>query len=62
MRDHINSAAGLTIGVDLGDRVSHFTVLDPSGEVVERGTLDSRLDSFLDRFAGWPPSRVSIPR
>ncbi len=47
-----------TIGVDLGDRTSHFCILDAEGEVIERGKLETEGTCFQHAFSKWSPSRV----
>jgi len=47
-----------TIGVDLGDRTSHFCILDAEGEVMERGQLETEGTCFQHAFSQWSPSRV----
>lgn len=41
----------VTIGLDLGDRFSHFCVLSASGEVVEEGRVPTRRTGFESRFS-----------
>jgi transposase len=64
MRKHTSIStdvkAELTIGVDLGDRYSHFCVLDASGEVVEDGRVTTSPAGLSRRFRSYPPSRVAI--
>lgn len=48
----------LTIGIDLGDRVSHACVLDARGEVRDRLKVPSNRESFEACFRALPPSRV----
>jgi len=51
---------GLTLGLDLGDRTTHFAVLDVQGQIVERGTVATTREAFCQRFAKLPPSRVVL--
>ena len=53
-------SAGFTVGLDLGDRVTHFTLLDTRGEVVERGTVATTRDALRSQFQQLPPSRVVL--
>jgi transposase len=48
----------LTIGIDLGDRVSHVCVLDASGKVRDRLKVTSNRESFEECFRSFPASRV----
>lgn len=50
----------LSIGIDLGDRTSHYCVLDTLGEVVERGELRTTPEAFRTRFAAFPPSQLAL--
>jgi len=50
----------LTIGIDLGDRFSHFCVLDSNGEVVEEGRLRTTQDAFRQRFVGITAARIAL--
>jgi transposase len=51
---------GLTVGLDLGDRVTHFALLDVQGEVVERGTVATTREALRTRFQELSPSRVVL--
>ncbi len=48
----------MTIGVDLGDRQSHFCVLDANGDVVTRGHLWTTKQAFAKFFRRRGGSRV----
>ncbi len=50
----------LTIGIDLGDRVSHYCKLDCFGEVLERGRIATASESFHNFLSAQPRSRVVI--
>jgi len=50
----------LSIGIDLGDRFSHFCVLDTDGEVVEEGRLRTTPDAFRQRFVGIAGARIAL--
>jgi len=49
-----------TIGLDVGDRMSHLCILDGSGEVVEEGSLRTTAPALGRRFTGMPPARVVL--
>lgn len=52
--------AHVTIGIDLGDRVSHACVLDdPTGKVLDRMSFPTSAEGF-ERFRSLPPSRIVI--
>jgi transposase len=48
-----------TIGIDLGDKVSRYCVLDPAGEVVEEGNFRNQVSSIEAHFAG-EPRRIAL--
>jgi transposase len=49
-----------TIGIDLGDKFSHYCVLNPEAEVIETGRLQTTREAFTARFATMPPVRVAM--
>jgi transposase len=51
---------GLTLGLDLGDRKTHFALLDAQGELIERGVVATTREAMRKRFADLPPSRVVL--
>jgi transposase len=53
-------AARLTIGLDLGDRVSCFCVLDDNGEVIGRDVVGTERQSMEREFKKFPHSRVAL--
>lgn len=50
----------LTIGIDLGDKHSHLCVLDGEGTIVEESRLQTKPDTFRQRFGGISPARIAI--
>jgi transposase len=50
----------LTIGLDLGDRFSHFVALDADGAVSEEGRLRTTPDGLRGRFGTMPRTRIAI--
>jgi transposase len=50
----------MTIGIDLGDRLSHVCVLNEAGEVIERRRIATREPSLRRELAAYPPSRVVL--
>ena len=52
--------AEITIGLDVGDRLSHYCKLDVRGEVVERGEVKSEQGALTELFKGMPRSRVVL--
>lgn len=56
MREHSKK----TIGVDLGDRWSHYCVLDGNGDVVDRGRVRTKRERFAARFGKLEPARIAL--
>jgi transposase len=50
----------LTVGLDVGDRITHLCVLDARGEVLETDRIRSTQAGFHKRFAGQPRARVVL--
>lgn len=50
----------MTIGIDLGDRRSHFCVLNEQAQVIARGFLPTTITAFRREFEALPPSLVAI--
>jgi transposase len=50
----------MTIGLDLGDRNTHYCVLDEAGEVVSRGQLPTSTSGIQSFFEKMPSSRVAL--
>ena len=61
MKKHskIQKPAGETIGIDLGDKVSRYCILDQEGEVVEEGTFRNQASSIEKHF-GDQPRRIAL--
>ena len=53
-------SSGITMGVDLGDRVSHYSVLDSRGGELERGKIETRWADFESFFRSRASCRVVI--
>lgn len=50
---------GETIGIDLGDQVSRYCIVDRDGDVVEEGSFRNQASSIQKHFAG-QPRRVAL--
>src|SRR5260370_22805628 len=50
----------MTIGIDLGDRKSHFCVLNDQAQVIAQGWLPTITTDFRREFEGLPASLVAI--
>jgi transposase len=48
-----------TIGIDLGDRTSHYCTLTDNGDVLVEGRLKSTPTAFRDQFASFPKATVA---
>jgi transposase len=51
---------GVTIGIDLGDKLSHYCILDEAGEVIESGSVHNVEPSVRKHFGGEPPAIVAL--
>jgi transposase len=50
----------LTVGIDIGDKYSHYCVLDESGDVVEEGRIRTTPAAFTAHFEDRKASRIAI--
>jgi transposase len=50
----------MTIGLDLGDRNSHYCILNEAGEVVSEGSLPTTKSGFNGLLEKMPASRVAL--
>ena len=50
----------ITVGLDLGDRYSHYCLLNEEGEVVEEGRIQSTEMAFRRHFEGESRQRVAL--
>ena len=53
-------SAGLTVGIDLGDRYSHYCVLDVAGQIVEEDRLLTCQVAFEAEFGKRPAMRMAM--
>lgn len=60
MTNPIQKRTVKSIGIDLGDRVSTFTVLDQNRRVVESGQVQTSADAFRSCFSQFEPCRVCL--
>jgi transposase len=51
---------GLTVGVDLGDRLSNYCILDLEGETLAEGQLRTTQEDFAEFFQSMPKARVVV--
>jgi transposase len=49
-----------TIGVDLGDRFSHYCILNGAGEIIREHRLPTTPKGIEEVFSKIPPSRVAL--
>src|SRR6266487_4139981 len=49
-----------TVGLDLGDRSSHFVVLDAEGQLVEEERVATRDQALRKRFSGCQRMRIAL--
>jgi len=50
----------LTIGLDLGDKTSHYCVLDASGDVLAEGSLETTPSAFQAHLRTLPACRIAL--
>jgi transposase len=50
----------ITVGLDLGDRYSHYCLLNGEGEVVEEGRIQSTETALRRHFEGEPRQRIAV--
>jgi transposase len=60
LREVCGSAGQTTIGLDIGDRFTHFCILDAEGSVVGEGRFRSTPDALKEQFEGVPMCRVVL--
>ena len=49
-----------TVGLDLGDRFSHYCILQAQGEVIEQGRIPTTEAGLRKQFAGRPRLRIAL--
>jgi len=49
-----------TIGIDLGDKFSRYTILEEEGMVVEEGSFRNSVESITKHFGGEMRARVAL--
>ncbi len=50
----------ITIGLDLGDRFSHYCMLNEDGDAIETGRIQSTEEALRRHFKGEPPMRIAL--
>ena len=50
----------ITIGLDLGDRFSHYCMLNEDGDAIETGRIQTTEETLRRYFDGEPPMRVAL--
>jgi hypothetical protein len=48
------------VGLDLGDRYSHYCMLTASGELMEEGRIRSTIAALEKQFANEPRMRIAL--
>lgn len=49
-----------TVGIDLGDRMSHYCILDEQGDLVSEGTLRTTEAGFREQFRRMARARIAM--
>ena len=50
----------ITVGLDLGDRYSHFCILNDAGQIVEEGRVPTTRTAFHRTFSTWAPATIAL--
>ena len=50
----------LVVGIDLGDKVSHYAVLGKGKEFLDEGKLPTTEEGFRRQFGHWKPARIAL--
>jgi hypothetical protein len=50
----------ITIGLDLGDRFSHYCMLNGDGDAIESGRIQTTEEALLRHFEGEPKMRFAL--
>lgn len=58
--DVANAKPGLTVGLDLGDRYSHYCILNQDGDVIEEGRCATTEAGLRQHFADTPRMRIAL--
>ena len=56
----IEKLQGLTIGLDLGDRSSHYCVLDEKGRILVESKVSTSPNAIKEVFGSKPRSRIAV--
>lgn len=54
------TARQVTIGLDIGDRWTHFCILDTEGSAIAEGRFRSTPDALKEQFEGIPRCRIAL--
>lgn len=49
-----------TVGIDIGDRWSHYCVLNAEGEILEEGRFRTAEASLQEHFGALEPARIAL--
>ena len=60
MTNRSTDVLALTVGIDLGDKRSHYCFVDAQGEIVEEGAVPSTEAGFSRRFQSLEPCRMAL--
>jgi transposase len=59
-REERESPTTMTIGIDLGDRFSHYCILHPNGEIIEEGRISTTSEALTKHFQDRKPARLAL--
>ena len=60
MTNRTTSRIATTIGLDVGDRVTHFCAIDSARETVERGSFPTTLSALLKQLGKFPGTNTVL--
>lgn len=60
MRKHSRPRPAVTVGIDLGDRFSHYCVLNEYSEVIEEGRMATTRAALEKHFRGEGGQRIAV--
>ena len=56
----ISTPSSRTVGIDLGDRTSHYCILDEQGDVISEGTVRTTEAGFREQFQRMAHARIVL--
>jgi len=60
MKNSTTATKSLTVGIDLGDKSSIFTIINDAGEMIEQGKIATTPEGFMHKFGTCSPLRIAF--